>query len=182
MSLGELVTIGDLSSRKKVIREAATLLYDGVEKEYKQAKLKAAETYGLHYMPTNLEVALEIDRIAEEKEGAAREERLEHYDSLFRQIGQITVMARGAIVAGELYALGALMDGNHWLLYQLGVSSPEIERLVQAARQADALGAKLSGAGRGGNVIALVQQDTQEAAAEAMRQAGAKNVIATIVS
>jgi len=76
MSLGELVTIGDLSSRKKVIREAATLLYDGVEKEYKQAKLKAAETYGLHYMPTNLEVALEIDRIAEEKEGPAREERL----------------------------------------------------------------------------------------------------------
>jgi predicted nucleotidyltransferase len=59
-----------------VIKEAATLLYDGVEKEYKQAKLKAAETYGLHYMPTNLEVALEIDRIAEEKEGPAREERL----------------------------------------------------------------------------------------------------------
>lgn len=59
-----------------MIKEAATLLYDGVEKEYKQAKLKAAETYGLHYMPTNLEVALEIDRIAEEKEGPAREERL----------------------------------------------------------------------------------------------------------
>jgi predicted nucleotidyltransferase len=59
-----------------VIKEAATLLYGGVEKEYKQAKLKAAETYGLHYMPTNLEVALEIDRIAEEKEGPAREERL----------------------------------------------------------------------------------------------------------
>jgi mevalonate kinase len=113
---------------------------------------------------------------------AARGERPEHYDSLFRQIGQIAVMARGAIVAGELYALGALMDGNHWLLHQLGVSSPEIEQLVQAARQADALGAKLSGAGRGGNVIALVQQDTQEAAAEAMRQAGAKNVIATIIS
>lgn len=59
-----------------MIKEVATLLYDGVEKEYKQAKLKAAETYGLHYMPTNLEVALEIDRIAEEKEGPAREERL----------------------------------------------------------------------------------------------------------
>jgi predicted nucleotidyltransferase len=64
------------SSRKKVAIEAATLLYDGVEKEYKQAKLKAAKTFSLHYMPTNLEVALEIDRIAEEKEGPAREERL----------------------------------------------------------------------------------------------------------
>lgn len=76
MSLGEFVTVDDFSSRKKVIKEAATLLYDGVEKEYKQAKLKAAKTYGLHYMPTNLDVALEIDRIAEEKEGPAREERL----------------------------------------------------------------------------------------------------------
>ncbi len=74
--MGELVTSDNFSSRKKVIKEVATLLYDGVEKEYKQAKLKAAETYGLHYMPTNLEVALEIDRIAEEKEGPAREERL----------------------------------------------------------------------------------------------------------
>jgi mevalonate kinase len=109
------------------------------------------------------------------------EARREHYDSLFRQIGQITVMARGAIVAGELQALGALMDGNHWLLYQMDVSSPEIERLVQAARQAGALGAKLSGAGRGGNVIALVQEQNQEAVAKAMQQTGAKNVIATIV-
>jgi predicted nucleotidyltransferase len=70
------VTADSVSSRKKVTREAATLLYQGVEKEYKQAKLKAAKTFGLHYMPTNLEVALEIDGIAEENEGPAREERL----------------------------------------------------------------------------------------------------------
>jgi predicted nucleotidyltransferase len=76
MFLGEVMAADVYSSRKKVTIEAATLLYDGVEKEYKQAKLKAAKTFGLHYMPTNLEVALEIDRIAEEKEGPAREERL----------------------------------------------------------------------------------------------------------
>jgi predicted nucleotidyltransferase len=76
MFLGETVATDAYSSRKKVTIEAATLLYDGVEKEYKQAKMKAAKTFGLHYMPTNLEVALEIDRIAEEKEGPAREERL----------------------------------------------------------------------------------------------------------
>ena len=70
------MTADSVSSRKKVTREAATLLYQGVEKEYKQAKLKAAKTFGLHYMPTNLEVALEIDRIAEENEGPVREERL----------------------------------------------------------------------------------------------------------
>jgi predicted nucleotidyltransferase len=65
-----------VSSRKKVAIEAANLLYYGVEKEYKQAKLKAAKTFGLHFMPTNIEVALEIDRIADENEGAARQERL----------------------------------------------------------------------------------------------------------
>jgi predicted nucleotidyltransferase len=62
--------------RKKVAREAAHLLYFGVEKEYKQAKLKAAKTFGVHFLPTNLEVVIEFDRIAEEKEGATRKERL----------------------------------------------------------------------------------------------------------
>ena len=60
----------------KIAREAATLLYFGAEKEYKQAKLKAAKTLGVHFLPTNLEVALELDRIAEENEGPARKERL----------------------------------------------------------------------------------------------------------
>ena len=65
-----------LSLSKKVAREAAHLLYFGVEKEYKQAKLKAAKTFGVHFLPTNLEVVIEFDRIAEEKEGATRKERL----------------------------------------------------------------------------------------------------------
>jgi len=62
--------------RRKIAREAATLLYFGVEKEYKQAKLKAARTFGVHFLPTNLEVAIELDKIAEENEGPARKERL----------------------------------------------------------------------------------------------------------
>lgn len=65
-----------LSLRKKVAREAANLLYFGVEKEYKQAKLKAAETLGVRFLPANFEVAIEFDRIAEENEGAARKKRL----------------------------------------------------------------------------------------------------------
>lgn len=65
-----------LSLRRKVAKEAANLLYFGVEKEYKQAKLKAAKTFGVHFLPTNFEVAIEFDRISEEKEGAARQERL----------------------------------------------------------------------------------------------------------
>ncbi|MBS7646911.1 MAG: nucleotidyltransferase domain-containing protein [Candidatus Bathyarchaeia archaeon] len=66
----------DAGIRRKVAREAANLLYQGIEKEYKQAKLKAAETFKASILPTNLEVAMELDRIAEEKEGATRQERL----------------------------------------------------------------------------------------------------------
>ncbi len=66
----------DAALRRRVAREAANLLYLGIEKEYKQAKLRAAETLGLNVLPTNLEVAMELDKIAEENEGTARLERL----------------------------------------------------------------------------------------------------------
>ncbi|MEM2420044.1 MAG: nucleotidyltransferase domain-containing protein [Candidatus Bathyarchaeia archaeon] len=62
--------------RKKVAREAALLLYMGIEKEYKQAKLRAAEALGVKVLPTNLEVAIELDKIAEENEGEKRQKRL----------------------------------------------------------------------------------------------------------
>lgn len=67
---------GSTKLRQKIAREAATLLYSGVEKEYKQAKLKAAKTLGTHFLPTNLEVAKEFDKIARENEGATRRKRL----------------------------------------------------------------------------------------------------------
>ena len=66
----------DFDLKCRVAREAATLLYFGAEKEYKQAKEKAAKTLGAHFLPSNLEVARELDRIAEENEGAKRKERL----------------------------------------------------------------------------------------------------------
>lgn len=71
MSLSKSQTL-----RKKVAREAANLLYSGVEKEYKQAKSKARQTLGIDVLPTNLEVAVEFDKIARENEGNARKERL----------------------------------------------------------------------------------------------------------
>ena len=63
-------------NKRRVAREAATLLYYGAEKEYKQAKDRAAQTLGSHFLPSNLEVALELDLIAEEQEGEHRKERL----------------------------------------------------------------------------------------------------------
>jgi predicted nucleotidyltransferase len=62
--------------KKRVAREAATLLYTSQEKEYKQAKNRAAQTLGARVLPRNLEIAKELDNIAEEREGRSRQERL----------------------------------------------------------------------------------------------------------
>ena len=70
------MNVDSLRLRKRIAREAASLLYFGVEREYKQAKLKAAKIVQFKFLPTNLEVALELDKIAEENEGPARKERL----------------------------------------------------------------------------------------------------------
>ena len=62
--------------RKHIAHEAAELLYTGQEKEYKQAKLHAAEILGFNILPSNAEIAVELDRIAEEREGETRSQRL----------------------------------------------------------------------------------------------------------
>lgn len=62
--------------REKIAREAASLLYSGAEKEYKQAKLKAACAFQSKFLPTNFEVAIELDSLAEENEGLSRQKRL----------------------------------------------------------------------------------------------------------
>ena len=63
-------------SKKRVAREAAVLLYTSQEKEYKQAKSRAAQTLGVRVLPSNFEVAKELDNIAEEREGRSRQDRL----------------------------------------------------------------------------------------------------------
>lgn len=64
------------SIKEKVAKEAAVLLYTQQEKEYKQAKQRAADTLGVRILPSNKDVAEELDRIADETEGSARKERL----------------------------------------------------------------------------------------------------------
>jgi mevalonate kinase len=103
------------------------------------------------------------------------------YDALFDQIGDITDEALQAIVTGKVNDLGPLMDHNHELLIELGVSSAALDQLVEAARFAGAMGAKLSGAGRGGNMIALVEDDVTDEVTTALQEAGAKQVICTTV-
>jgi mevalonate kinase len=104
------------------------------------------------------------------------------FENLFNEIAQIALIARRAIESGKPELLGELMDHNHVLLQRLTVSSPELDKLVEAARDAGALGAKLSGGGRGGNMIALVDQARAEPVANALISAGATRTIITEIS
>ena len=101
------------------------------------------------------------------------------YESWFDAIAQIAHQARQSIEQGQGDELGGLFTQNHALLQQIGVSSPLLDRLVQAALDVGAEGAKLSGGGRGGNVIALIKPKQREAVEQAFLQAGAKRVLAT---
>lgn len=107
------------------------------------------------------------------------EAQRDQYEAWFDQIGAIVRQARAAIESGANEQLGPLMDRNQALLRQLQVSSPELERLIAAAKHAGAAGAKLVGGGRGGNLIALVDERNRDEVAAALRDAGATNVIVT---
>lgn len=108
----------------------------------------------------------------------------DQYEGYFDEIEVIVDQARVVIETGSpgISALGKLMNENQELLETIGVSSPALERLIEAARAAGAAGAKLSGAGWGGNMIALASAQTASAVAQALAEGGATGVIVTAVS
>jgi mevalonate kinase len=103
------------------------------------------------------------------------------YDALFVSIGEIVQQARQVIENGTLSKLGSLMDQNHACLQQLGVSSAELDHLVEVARSGGASGAKLSGSGRGGNMIALATPETAPSISQALLNAGAAQTLITTI-
>ena len=95
-----------------------------------------------------------------------RERRPETTQRAFDAIHTLVKNARLAIEAADRNAVGQLLDLNQMLLSGLFVSTPEIEQMCGSARAAGALGAKLTGAGGGGCVVALV--DTAEVGAKVL--------------
>lgn len=127
---------------------------------------------GVH-APTHITVGGVRERWKQERQ---------HFDALFSEIGQVVLAIRQHLAAGDLLALGAALNRNQDLLREIGVSSPELERLIVAARVAGALGAKLSGGGGGGIMLALVTLSQQDAVARALLAAGATRVTQTTVT
>ncbi len=93
------------------------------------------------------------------------------YEGIFQQIDQLALRGVEALRTGHLEHLGDLMNVCHGLLNALRVSSRELEELVQLARENGALGAKLTGGGGGGSIIALCPENRDRVIA-AMRDSG----------
>jgi len=93
------------------------------------------------------------------------------FDNLLSQYMRIHTNGEAALDAGDLPTLGKLLDANHALCQQLTVSCKELDALVDAARAAGAIGAKMSGTGRGGLMLALTPTaESQVAVAKALEK------------
>ncbi len=88
-----------------------------------------------------------------------RQRNRDVYDTVFKGIDAVTLQAIEAIKRYDLERLGELMNVCQGLLNGLQVSSWELEELIQIARENGALGAKLTGGGGGGSMIALCPDD-----------------------
>ncbi|MCY7128663.1 mevalonate kinase [Streptococcus mutans] len=92
-----------------------------------------------------------------------------------KELGQLTKLAKEALLNNYILELGEVMNQAHQLLASLTVSNQTLDRLAQAARQAGALGAKLTGGGRGGCLIALAKdKESAEKIARTLLEQGAK--------
>ena len=108
------------------------------------------------------------------------EEDKEKYSNLFQEIGQITDQAKSFLQEGNVTMLGVLITQNHYLLKQLGVSNDKLGNIVEVALQAGAYGAKLAGSGKGGNIIAIVDDKVKDDVIKALKKVS-KEVIYTVV-
>ena len=128
--------------------------------------------------PANLQLVIgmtNVERSTADQVAKVAETVKEHHDVgqlLLHCIGHLTIEAVGAVRDGNVEAVGRLLSLNHWLVNALGVSNPLLDRLVYASLKAGALGAKLTGAGGGGCMIALVTTKTEDAVAEAIEREG----------
>jgi len=98
-------------------------------------------------------------------------------DNIIKAGGEIVARSVEALEAGDLDVLGVMMNMNHALLCAIGVSNEPLEKLVFAARRAGALGAKLTGAGGGGCMVALATAEKLKDIAEAIERDGGQAFI-----
>jgi len=103
----------------------------------------------------------------------AKEKDPKKYDKIFSDYKNLVNEARKALENYDIKKLGNLMDQNHELLRQMDLSCGEAEEIIAAAKKSGAFGAKITGTGRGGYVIALApEKSLQDKVAKAIKKAG----------
>jgi len=117
-------------------------------------------------------------RVQVEKVRNIRERHPQIVEPIMRVAREIVLRAVDALKENDLETLGELMTINHALLYGVGVSDESLEWLINAARKAGALGAKLTGAGGGGCMIALAENERLTQVQEAIQRVGGRPFIA----
>ncbi|NWG10714.1 mevalonate kinase [Candidatus Bathyarchaeota archaeon] len=117
-------------------------------------------------------------RLQVEKVRNLREKHPRIVDHIMWAAREIVLRAIDALKENDLETLGELMNINHALLYGVGVSDESLEWLISAARKEGALGAKLTGAGGGGCMIALTKDERLEQVLGAIQRAGGRGFVA----
>ncbi|MGV8025070.1 MAG: mevalonate kinase [Anaerolineaceae bacterium] len=134
----------------------------------------------LHLLLINSGIpSLTADVVATVKQ--SREQNPDLVNALFTEIGDLTDSAKNAFQNGDIIQLGNLMVKNHRFLQELNISLPELDILVDLALENGAYGAKLCGAGRGGNVIALVSEENALNIQQAFMAHGIQGIVSTII-
>ena len=100
------------------------------------------------------------------------ENRKEKMMDIFKKISILVNLAKKNLLETNFQKTGGLMTENHRLLQKLGVSIPKLDQMVESALKAGAWGAKLSGAGGGDCMIALVSENKRKKVEEAIRKVG----------
>lgn len=117
-----------------------------------------------------------IDDVAKEKE-----KNPEEFERILSDYRAVVSEARAALEEGYWERVGQLMDRNQELLRKIGVSCDGLEQLIKIAKDSGALGAKLTGTGRGGYMIALTPgKGLQDKVAKAIEAAGFRVLRTTI--
>ncbi len=106
---------------------------------------------------------------------ARREQARAHFDAIFAQIDDLALAGAEALGRADYVTLGQLMNINQGLLNAIGVSTPELEGMLEIARAAGAVGAKLTGAGGGGSIVALCPGAVEDAQL-ALQSAGFRTI------
>ncbi|RLG14263.1 MAG: mevalonate kinase [Candidatus Nanohalarchaeota archaeon] len=99
---------------------------------------------------------------------------------IFKNIEKLTIDAKTAIQNNDLEEIGHLMNENQTLLSKLGMSHPKLDDCIYTSLAAGALGAKLSGGGWGGIMVALCYPKDQDKIMNALKETGADVIMSKI--